>query len=369
MRTRERIIDAIQTCKDDLSRVKQELDDLKKYGGNVSQAQRGAELRNRQKEIEHYERGLKTLETELAEFDKNPIENAELARQEEEREERERAYQEEQLAHERMVREQAEKKDLLAKLITETNELEAREMRHITDFRDIAAEYDHLATQFRLLGADNDAVDLARKCVVKKSEYAQKYEAAVKKRKTRIIFISAASGFVLLIGVFTARNILLKGTVPSEPPPISVSDAQTAAETNTTPDDTPVMTDVPPAPEANGSPEDVPVPPTTDIPEPTAEGDSHNDDQNEPDAPPEDIQLPDFPGILEVGSEGEDVQLLQECLNKTGNELVTDGDFGEKTKAAVMEFQTLNGLNGDGTVDEDTWRVLMEKVYSDTIDY
>src|SRR5262249_32007437 len=60
-------------------------------------------------------------------------------------------------------------------------------------------------------------------------------------------------------------------------------------------------------------------------------------------------RLPDTDGILPVGSGGEAVKTLQRNLNtvmKSG--LAVDGDFGAKTKAAVMAFQSRYKIAVDG---------------------
>ena len=54
--------------------------------------------------------------------------------------------------------------------------------------------------------------------------------------------------------------------------------------------------------------------------------------------------------ILKLGSKGEDVKVLQKCLN-----LKIDGHFGKITEAAVKLFQTKFGLKPDGIVGGYTW--------------
>lgn len=67
--------------------------------------------------------------------------------------------------------------------------------------------------------------------------------------------------------------------------------------------------------------------------------------------------------VMQVGDEGEDVKSVQQRLYELG--YITDkgnltGTFGEKTEAAVKEFQERNKLAGDGKVGN----VTMEKLYS-----
>lgn len=54
--------------------------------------------------------------------------------------------------------------------------------------------------------------------------------------------------------------------------------------------------------------------------------------------------------LLQIGSFGPKVKSLQEELNKLGQVLAVDGDFGTLTKAAVVAFQRENHLVMDGIV-------------------
>lgn len=70
--------------------------------------------------------------------------------------------------------------------------------------------------------------------------------------------------------------------------------------------------------------------------------------------------------VMQVGDEGEDVKAVQQRLYELG--YITDkgnitGTFGEKTEAAVKEFQERNKLTGDGKVGN----VTMEKLYSSEV--
>lgn len=62
--------------------------------------------------------------------------------------------------------------------------------------------------------------------------------------------------------------------------------------------------------------------------------------------------------LLKVGSKGESVQWLQWALNKNGANLTVDGSFGQKTKAAVIEFQKQHGLVQDGIAGSKTLKAL-----------
>ena len=59
---------------------------------------------------------------------------------------------------------------------------------------------------------------------------------------------------------------------------------------------------------------------------------------------------------LSYGSVGTDVEEMQKALNATNNgyNLATDGIYGEKTKAAVLDYQTKNSLAKDGIAGDET---------------
>lgn len=59
---------------------------------------------------------------------------------------------------------------------------------------------------------------------------------------------------------------------------------------------------------------------------------------------------------VSYGSTGSEVTELQKLLNQKGSyNLATDGIFGDKTKAAVTDYQKNNGLDVDGIVGTQTW--------------
>jgi hypothetical protein len=58
-----------------------------------------------------------------------------------------------------------------------------------------------------------------------------------------------------------------------------------------------------------------------------------------------------FTQWLDFGSSGNEVMELQKFLNNAGYDIgMADGQFGSKTKAAVIQFEIANGLKGDGIV-------------------
>ena len=63
-----------------------------------------------------------------------------------------------------------------------------------------------------------------------------------------------------------------------------------------------------------------------------------------------------YPGIvLHTGSSGGTVRLVQQKLNSLGERLKDDGKYGASTAAAVQRFQRRNGLTADGSVGYATW--------------
>ena len=67
--------------------------------------------------------------------------------------------------------------------------------------------------------------------------------------------------------------------------------------------------------------------------------------------------------LLKKGTEGSDVKALQEALMKLGYELPdygADGEFGEETKEALMDFQRDEGLDVDGEYGEKSHVALMD---------
>ena len=58
---------------------------------------------------------------------------------------------------------------------------------------------------------------------------------------------------------------------------------------------------------------------------------------------------------ISYGSSGDDVKELQRLLNANGYSLDVDGQWGDKTDAAVRKYQKQNGLTVDGIVGTNTW--------------
>lgn len=71
-----------------------------------------------------------------------------------------------------------------------------------------------------------------------------------------------------------------------------------------------------------------------------------------------------MPATLKIGSTGSDVGALQQMLIEAGYSIDSNelwrGAFGPTTAAAVIQFQTANGLNSDGIVGPKTWAELMD---------
>lgn len=65
------------------------------------------------------------------------------------------------------------------------------------------------------------------------------------------------------------------------------------------------------------------------------------------------------PSILRFGDSGASVQALQYCLKGWGFDCgVVDGIFGKKTKAALINFQTVFDLKVDGIAGQETWKTI-----------
>lgn len=59
---------------------------------------------------------------------------------------------------------------------------------------------------------------------------------------------------------------------------------------------------------------------------------------------------------IRTGSTGLAVQKIQGYLNRLNPaSLVTDGNFGQRTRQAVITFQSRQGLTADGVVGNQTW--------------
>lgn len=61
---------------------------------------------------------------------------------------------------------------------------------------------------------------------------------------------------------------------------------------------------------------------------------------------------------LKAGDEGPWVNSLQQYLNSKGESLKVDGDFGDKTRSAVLRVQSANQIKADGIAGPVTWGVL-----------
>lgn len=67
------------------------------------------------------------------------------------------------------------------------------------------------------------------------------------------------------------------------------------------------------------------------------------------------------PRVLEYGMSGPDVVALQGLLTAHGYALNCDGQFGNKTKTALMGFQAEKSGYGNGVADEATWAALTRR--------
>lgn len=62
-----------------------------------------------------------------------------------------------------------------------------------------------------------------------------------------------------------------------------------------------------------------------------------------------------FPGVLQIGSSGTAVQQLQSLLNQNGASLSADGQFGQMTQTALVNYQQSHQLPVTGIYDLATW--------------
>jgi peptidoglycan hydrolase-like protein with peptidoglycan-binding domain len=65
---------------------------------------------------------------------------------------------------------------------------------------------------------------------------------------------------------------------------------------------------------------------------------------------------------FQQGNKGTGPREIQVGLNKLGYSLIVDGDFGPKTTAAVIDFQSKHSLAADGVVGEYTWAALIDAI-------
>ncbi len=78
---------------------------------------------------------------------------------------------------------------------------------------------------------------------------------------------------------------------------------------------------------------------------------------------------PRYPGLLRVGSSGDEVRLVQAYLNRISEvngqfhpQIEVDGIYGKKVEEFVTAFQYHYGLSADGIVGRQTWAKLVEQV-------
>jgi len=77
------------------------------------------------------------------------------------------------------------------------------------------------------------------------------------------------------------------------------------------------------------------------------------------------ITAPRFPGNLQNGSRGDNVQVLQQNLNDlvpfypSIPRLNADGVFGPITQSSVVAFQRIFGMSQSGVANQTTWNLIM----------
>jgi peptidoglycan hydrolase-like protein with peptidoglycan-binding domain len=73
-----------------------------------------------------------------------------------------------------------------------------------------------------------------------------------------------------------------------------------------------------------------------------------------------------YSSTLQKGSKGNEVKEWQNFLNSQGYNLGVDGDFGNNTYNATVDWQKKNGLSVDGIVGKNTWSKAGYSPYSNT---
>jgi len=70
--------------------------------------------------------------------------------------------------------------------------------------------------------------------------------------------------------------------------------------------------------------------------------------------------------LVKPGSKNEETRAIQQIVNNEGANppLVEDGIYGNKTKEAILKWQTENGLIVDGIVGKQTWQWILENIPS-----
>ena len=71
-----------------------------------------------------------------------------------------------------------------------------------------------------------------------------------------------------------------------------------------------------------------------------------------------DPAVPPTMPTLKIGASGDDVKTLQTKLTKLGYNLLSDGEFGQRTENAVKAFQQAAKITVDGVVGPQTWSAL-----------
>ncbi len=66
-----------------------------------------------------------------------------------------------------------------------------------------------------------------------------------------------------------------------------------------------------------------------------------------------------YPVVFVGSDDAEAIKILQQKLNQNGASLTVDGDFGAKTRAALLVYQEANGLVASGVCGYGTWNALI----------
>lgn len=78
-------------------------------------------------------------------------------------------------------------------------------------------------------------------------------------------------------------------------------------------------------------------------------------------------KTPDKPKVFKLGDHGKEVKKIQDELNNYGYSITSDGKFGASTEWAVRDFQYKHNITIDGSVSDQTIKLLEQSPTNDTV--